>query len=71
MDWVDKPQNYKGLSWNFATFGRLPFQQFSAQNSQTWLDSLSLLGLSKGNARVEISASVFFFFFVQPQFAIL
>ena len=28
-----------------------------------------LLGLSKGNARVEISAS--FFFFVQPQFAIL
>ena len=28
-----------------------------------------LLGLSKGNARVEISASVFFF--VQPQFAIL
>ena len=31
-----------------------------------------LLGLSKGNARVEISASFFFFFFfVQPQFAIL
>ena len=32
---------------------------------------LLLLGLSKGNARVEISASFFFFFFVQPQFAIL
>ena len=32
-----------------------------------------LLGFSKGNARVEISASFFFFFFffVQPQFAIL
>ena len=33
----------------------------------------SLLGLSKGNARVEIWASFFFFFFfffVQPQFAI-
>ena len=30
-----------------------------------------LLGLSKGNARVEIWASFFvFFFFVQPQFAI-
>ena len=32
---------------------------------------LLLLGLSKGNARVEISASFFFFFSVQPQFAIL
>ena len=29
-----------------------------------------LLGLSKGDARVEIWASFFFFFFVQPQFAI-
>ena len=30
MDWVDKPQNYKDL---FATFARLPFKQFSAENS--------------------------------------
>ena len=32
--------------------------------------TIFLLGLSKGNARVEIWASFFFFFFVQPQFAI-
>ena len=27
MDWVDRPQNYKGhlIVWNFATFARLPF----------------------------------------------
>ena len=23
MDWVDRPRNYKGLYWNFATFARL------------------------------------------------
>ena len=25
----------KGFVWNFATFARLPFGQFSAENSQT------------------------------------
>ena len=41
MDWVDKPKNSKDLSgahhpgfvWNFVTFSRLPFEQFSAENS--------------------------------------
>ena len=33
MDWVDKPQNYKRFVWNFATFARLPFEQFFAENS--------------------------------------
>ena len=38
MDWVDRPQNFV---WNFATFARLPFGHFSAENSQTWLGSFS------------------------------
>ena len=29
----------KGFVWNFATLARLPFEQFSAENSQTWLGS--------------------------------
>ena len=33
MDWVDKPQNYKDLYGIFATFARLPFEQFSTENS--------------------------------------
>ena len=37
--------------------------------NMTLRNSVLLLGLSKGNARVEISVS--FFFSVQPQFAIL
>ena len=32
MDWVDKLQNYEFV-WNFATFARLPFGQFVAENS--------------------------------------
>ena len=27
--------NFKGFVWNFATFTRLPFGQFSTENSQT------------------------------------
>ena len=26
---------FEGFVWNFATFARLPFGQFSAENSQT------------------------------------
>ena len=33
MDWVDKSQNYKDLYGDFAKFARLPFEQFSAENS--------------------------------------
>ena len=43
VDWVDRPQNYKALSraiimalgfvWNFTTFAKFPFEQFSAENS--------------------------------------
>ena len=29
MEWVDRPQNYKGFVWDFATFAGLPFGQFS------------------------------------------
>ena len=35
MDWVDRPQKCKGFVWKFATFARLPFGQFSTENSQT------------------------------------
>ena len=27
--------NFKGFVWNFPTFARLPFGQFSTENSQT------------------------------------
>ena len=27
--------NFKGFLWNFPTFARLPFGQFSTENSQT------------------------------------
>ena len=27
--------NFKGFVWNFPTFARLPFEQFSTENSQT------------------------------------
>ena len=30
-----------GFVWNFATFARLPFGQFSAEKSQTWLGNFS------------------------------
>ena len=33
MDWVDKPQNYKEVVWNFANFARLTFEQFCEENS--------------------------------------
>ena len=26
-----------GFVWNLATFARLPFEQFSTENSSTWL----------------------------------
>ena len=36
----------KGFVLNFATFARLPFEQFSAENSQTWLGSFSFSNIS-------------------------
>ena len=42
MDWVEKPQNYKGL-YKFASSARLPFGQFSAENSKLgWVTFHSL-----------------------------
>ena len=35
-----------GLVWNCATFARLPFGQFSTENSQTLLDSFSFSNIS-------------------------
>lgn len=32
--------------WNFKIFARLPFGQFSADNSQTWLGSYSFNNIS-------------------------
>ena len=32
--------------WNFATFARLPFDQFAAENSKTWLGSFSFNSIS-------------------------
>ena len=36
----------KGFVWNFATFEILPFEQFSTENSQTWLGSFSFSNIS-------------------------
>ena len=36
----------QGLVWNFATFARLPFGQFFAENSETWLGSFSIIKIS-------------------------
>ena len=38
--------NFKGFVWNFATFARLPFGQFSTENSQTRLGSFSFSNIS-------------------------
>ena len=38
--------NFKGFVWKFPTFTRLPFGQFSAENSQTWLSSSSFSNIS-------------------------
>ena len=47
MDWADKPQNYKDLyGILLATFARFSFEQFSAENSQTWLGSFSFSNIS-------------------------
>ena len=35
-----------GFVWNFATFARLSFEQFSAENSYTWLGSFSYSKIS-------------------------
>ena len=45
MEWVDRPQNYKGL------YGIL---QFSVENSQTWLDSFSFGDISVEEFRFSI-----------------
>ena len=42
----------QGFVWNFATFARLPFGQFFAENSYIWLSSFS---------STKISAEVFSF----------
>ena len=36
----------QGFVWNSATFARLPFGQFSAENSLTWLGSFSFITIS-------------------------
>ena len=36
----------EGVVWNFATFEILPFEQFSTENSQTWLGSFSFSNIS-------------------------
>ena len=45
----------EGFVWNFATFVRLPFEQFSAENSQTWLGSFSFSNISVEMSRFSIS----------------
>ena len=36
----------EGFVWNFATFLRFPFEQFSAENSLTWLGGFSFSNIS-------------------------
>ena len=38
--------SHQGFVWNFATFEILPFEQFSTENSQTWLGSFSFSNIS-------------------------
>ena len=33
--WDRQAKNFKGFVWNFPTFARLPYGQFSTENSQT------------------------------------
>ena len=35
-----------GFVWNFATFARFPFGQFSTENSYTWSGSFSFIKIS-------------------------
>ena len=35
-----------GFVWNFATFARFPFGQFSTENSYTWSGSISFINIS-------------------------
>ena len=55
MDWVDKPQNYKGL---YGTFAKLPLEQFSTKNSKTWLGSFSfnLINIINSSQSSHVSA---------------
>ena len=46
----------QGFVWTFATFARLPFEQFSAENSLTWLDSLSFSRISVKMFRFSIQS---------------
>ena len=39
-------QKLKGFVWNFTTFARFPFGQFSTENSSTWLGSFSFINSS-------------------------
>ena len=39
-------KNLQGFVWNFATFARFPFGQFSTENSLTWLGSVSFINIS-------------------------
>ena len=42
MDWVDRPQNYKGLYGILQLFARLPFGQFSPEIKLGWVAFHSL-----------------------------
>ena len=44
----------EGFVWNFATFARLPFIQFFAENSLTWLGSFSFMNISAYMIRFSI-----------------
>ena len=47
MDWVDKPQNYNDLYGTLQLLrGSHAFEQFSAENSKTWLGSFSFSKIS-------------------------
>ena len=50
-------KKFKGFVWNFATFTRFPFGQFSTENSQTW--SGSLINIRNSPQCPHVSAIVF------------
>ena len=46
----------EGFVWNFATFARLPLEQFSAENSSNWLDSFLFSSISVEMFRFSIQS---------------
>ena len=47
---------FRGFVWKFATFARLPFGQFSTENSQTWLGGFSFSNISVEMLRFSIES---------------